>query len=98
MVRALIAIKEIAKHVKVTQRVPSKVPAAHAPVRLLVIVSFQCAKGPIRFEIQMGRPAAHAPKGLGRFGLVRFEVQPRLKGSDLKSSPFQRACIREEHG
>ena len=39
-----------------------------------------CAKGPIRFEIQMGRPAAHAPKGLGRFGLVRFEVQPRLRG------------------
>ena len=82
MVRALIAIKEIAKHVKVTQRVPSKVPAAPAPapVRLLVIVSFQCAKGPIRFEIQMGRPAAHAPKGLGRFDLVRFEVQPRLRG------------------
>ena len=62
MALALIAIKEIAKHVKVTQRVPSKVPAAPAPVRLLVIVSFQCAKGPIRFEIQMGRPAAHAPE------------------------------------
>ena len=76
MVQAPVAIKAIAR---LRQRVPSKVPAAPAPVRLLVIVSFQCAKGPIRFEIQMGRPAAHAPKGLGRFGLVRFEVQPRLR-------------------
>jgi hypothetical protein len=34
--------------------------------------------------------AAHAPESL-----VRFEIRPRLKGSDLKYSPFPRAHTRE---
>ena len=36
MVPAMIAIKDIAKHVKVTQRVPSKVPIAYAPATAFI--------------------------------------------------------------
>ena len=63
---------------KVTSRLRQGCPARCPPrPRPRVFGAIRaCAKGPIRFEIQMGRPAAHAPKGLGRFGLVRFEVQP----------------------
>lgn len=79
---------------KVTSRLRQGCPARCPPrPRPRVFGAIRaCAKGPIRFEIQMGRPAAHAPKGLGRFGLVRFETQPfpthmHPRGARLKIEP-----------